>query len=176
MGFTETHRTEQKLEMEFDRLYRENEKKVFSLAWRLTGDEEAAKDIGQKTFLTLHKKLKEVLKHPAPGGWLIQTMHYFVLNHKRELAYRARHEVSLELAERVEATPPTDEIESFQARLPSWVKGPERKILTLYYCYGYSLREISGMVGLTYDATKARMSRIHTKLREYGFDEPDEFD
>lgn len=175
MGFTDAHKTKQELEREFDRLYDEHEQKVFSLAWRLTGDEEAAKDIRQKTFLTLHKNLIKVLGHPAPEGWLIQTAHYFIKTYKREQAYRAMHEMPIELAEQVPAPLSDDEVKDFQERLPSWITAKERRILILYYCYGYSQREISTIVGLTYNAVRARITRLHIKLREHGFDELDGF-
>lgn len=173
MRFGEKRRTKQELEMEFDRLYRENERKVFGLAWRLTGDEEAAKDIGQKTFLTLHLKLRKVLNHPAPEGWLIQTVHYYVNNYKRNQAYRMRHEAPIELAEQLPASRPVDELEDFLELLPDCVTETEKKMLVLYYCYRYSLREIADKLGLTYNAVRARMARVHSKLRECGFDKSD---
>lgn len=177
MRFREKRRTKQELEMEFDRLYRENERKVFGLAWRLTGDEEAAKDIGQKTFLTLHLKLRKVLNHPAPEGWLIQTVHYYVNNYKRDQAYRMRHEAPIELAEELPASRPVDEVKEFLEILPDWVKEKNREkdkeMLVLYYCYRYSLREIASKLGITYNAVRARMTRIHSKLRESGFNKSD---
>lgn len=169
MRIGEKRRTKQELEMEFDRLYRENERKVFSLAWRLTGDVDAAEDIRQKTFLTLHTKLRKVLNHPTPDGWLTQTVHYYAKHYKRERTYNLNHEVPIEVAEQVEAPQPIDELQEFVDSLPVWVKDIERKMLVLYYYYCYSLREIADTLGLTYGATRARMARLHTKLSEQGF-------
>ncbi len=173
MGLRGKRRAKEQLEMEFDRLYRENKQKVFSLAWRLTGDEDAAEDIGQKTFLTLHIKLNEVLSHPAPEGWLIETVHYYVKHYKREQAYRAQREVDIEAADRIPAPQPFNELNDFLDALPGWVQGSEKDMLTLYYYYQYSLREISNMLGVTYGALRTRMVRLHNKLREHWFDKTD---
>lgn len=169
MGVSAKPRTKQERNEAFDRLYLENEQKVFSLAWRFTGDREAAEDIRQKTFLTLHTKLDQVLDHPKPEGWLIQTMRYFVLSYWREEAYRMEHEVVIEVEEQIPARQTVDEIGEFLDSLPSWVNDTERKMLTLYYCGGYPLREISAKLGVTYPAVRARMSRLHAKLRERGW-------
>lgn len=169
MGWSDKRKTTKEMELEFDRLYRENERKVFSLAWRLTGDEEAAKDIRQKTFLTLHIKLKKVLSHPSPEGWLLKTVHYFAKHYEREQRYIGNHEVPIEVAEQIESPQPIDELEEFLESLPDWVKEKQKKLLVLYHFYGYSLREISGMLGLTYGAVRAQMARLHAKLREHGF-------
>lgn len=169
MGVIEKQGTRAELEMEFNRLYYKNEKKVFSLAWRLTGDEEAAKDIRQKTFLTLHIKLKKVLAHPSPEGWLFKTVHNFVMDYQREQAYRGKHEADYELAEQMSAPQPVNEVKEFLECLPPWVTKKQKEMLTLYYCYGYTMREIADKLGLTYDALRARMVRLHAKLREYGF-------
>lgn len=163
-------RTPKELEAEFDRLYLENEKMVYDLAWRLTGNEEAAKDIRQKTFLTLHRKLKKVLRHPAPEGWFFKTVHYFVKHYKRSVAYKSEHELPLSEAELI-AVPPMhgNELESFRGSLPSWVKDIDKELLTLHFYYGYNLKEISVKLGLTHGAARSRMARLIQKLRESGY-------
>ncbi len=169
MGLWEKRKSEKDREAEFDRLYKENEKRIFAIAWRLTGDVDAAEDIRQKTFLTLHTKLKKVLKHPKPDGWLVKTAFHYIKHYKRERAYRLMHETSLELAERMAAPQPVNEVEEFLDDLPDWVGETDKKMLLGYYCYGYTLREISGMIGLTYGSTRIHMSRLIQKLRERGF-------
>lgn len=169
MQFGEKRRTKRELELEFDRLYIENERKVFGLAWRLTGDVEAAEDIRQKTFLTLHSKLRKVLNHPTPEGWLTKTVHYYAKHYQRERMHSLKYEVPIGVAEQVEAPQPIDELQEFIDSLPAWVKDIERDLLVLYYYYCYSLREIADKLGLTYGATRARMARLHAKLKEQGF-------
>lgn len=164
MGLLKKHRSARELEAEFDRLYIENESEIFRLAWRLTGDADAAEDITQKTLLTLHTKLVTVLDHPNPKGWIMQTVHFYVMHHKREQARRAQHEVPIELAEQVAAPQQGNDLESFADSLPEWVCDIDREILTLYYYYGYTLREIAGRVGLTYGGVRNRLSRLLQKL------------
>lgn len=169
MGLANKHWTATELKAEFDRLYQENEQKVFSLAWRLTGDEDAAQDIRQKTFLTLHTKLRKVLNHPNPEGWFTKTVHFYVKHYKREKAYRLKHEASIELAEQMAMPQPIDELKDFLDRIPPWIKDTEKEMLVLYYYHCYSLREIAVKLGLTYGAARVRMTRLHNRLREQGF-------
>lgn len=169
MGVSAKPRTKKELEKAFDELYLENEEKVFSLAWRFTGDREAAEDIRQKTFLTLHTKLDQVLDHPKPQGWLLQTMRFFVLSYWREQAYRTEHEVVFEVEEQLPARQAVDETGEFLDSLPPWLSDTEREMLTLYYCDGYSLQDVSARLGVTYTAVRARMSRLHAKLRKRGW-------
>lgn len=113
--------------------------------------------------------------HPSiptgiPSGRVTQTNSYRVCS-ATKVTYRAMHEMPIELAEQVPAPLSDDEVKDFQERLPGWITAKERRILILYYCYGYSQREISTIVGLTYNAVRARITRLHIKLREHGFDE-----
>lgn len=77
------------------------------------------------------------------------------------------------MAEELPASQPVDELKDFLELLPDCVTETEKKMLVLYYCYRYSLREIANQLGITYSAVRARMTRIHSKLRESGFDKSD---
>ncbi len=167
------HKSAEELQAAFDSLFLENEKTIYNLAWRLTGDADASDDIVQKTFLTLHTKIVEVLNHSNPKGWLFQTAHYYILHYQREQAHKGKYEVPLELAEQIAAPTQVNELGEFLDSLPDWVDDMDRKLLVLYYYYGYTLLEIAEKVGLAYGALRSRMARLLKKLAEYGFGQVD---
>lgn len=171
MGLFWAERTPKELEKEYERLYLENKEKIFDLAWRATGDEEAAEDIRAKTFLTLHKKFTTVLNHPSPVGWLKQTALYFAKHYQREMAQKLSREAPFELAEQVAASQSGRELEDFLDILPKWLKDIDREMLVLYFYYGYTLREIGYKLNLTHGAARNRMARLLQRLREEGFSE-----
>lgn len=170
MGSIWDKRTPKELEAEFDRLFMQDKDMIYNLVWRLTGDREASEDICQKTFLTLHRKLKKVLNHPNPEGWLVKTAHYFVKHHLRGLAYKADHEIPLSDAELFAASPNQgNELEAFLSSLPDWVKEIDRKLLTFHYYYRYNLKEVAAVLGCTHGAVRIRLARLLQKLRETGY-------
>lgn len=171
MRLMRNEKTPKELETEFDRLYLENKEKVFDLAWRLTGDEEAAEDIRAKTFLTFHKKFKDILGHPSPAGWLRKTVIYYAKHYRREMAQKLSREAPFELAEKVAAPQSGRELEDFLDTFPKWLKDIDREMLVLYFYYGYTLREIGGKLNLTHGAARNRMARLLQRLREEGFGE-----
>lgn len=173
MGLPKKRRSAKELSAAFDSLFLENEKKIYNLAWRLTGDADEAEDIVQKTFLTLYTKIKMVLDHPNPKGWLFQTAHYYILHYRREQARKAQREVPIEVAEQIAAPPQGNDLGEFLDSLPEWVSEMDRKMLALYYYYGYSLHEVSEKLGITYGAIRGRMARLLKKLAEYGFGQDD---
>lgn len=171
LGLIRRHRTAKEWEKEFDRLYLEHHKEVFCLAMRLVGDEEAAEDIRQKTFLTLHRKLKKVVDHPNQTGWFIKTVQLFVKHYWREQAYRAEHEVYVESIEEIPGPLSTrDELSEFLDCLPVWLNDGERELLVLAYFYGFTLRDIGNRLGFTHGAVRSRMARLHKKMQEHGYD------
>lgn len=164
------HPTAAELEEKFNRIYEENEEKVFCLALRLTGNQDAAEDIRQETFLALHAKLGRLLNHPDLEGWLYKAAYHFVQHYWRENKNKAQREEPFdEIAEQIPAPPSSGSEKEFIDLLPIWVNSTDAKLLVLYYYYGYSLRDIAERTGISYAGVRDRLARLRQKLREYGF-------
>ena len=63
-------------------LYRQEYPTLYRVAYRLTGCQEDAQDMIQKTFLLAISQQDELGRHPNPGGWLMVTLRQHRINAK----------------------------------------------------------------------------------------------
>jgi RNA polymerase sigma-70 factor (ECF subfamily) len=66
-------------EESFDRIVRYWERKVYSLAWRMLGNNEDAQDVVQETFFSVFRSLRELREPASFSSWLYRI----ALNHCR---------------------------------------------------------------------------------------------
>jgi len=92
-----------------ERLIMRHERKVFALAFRLTGSMADAQDAAQETFVRLHLRLGEIQAERGAGPWLAAV----VVNVCRDIGRRRRRS-------RLAAMPPS-------ADLPDSLPDPERR-------------------------------------------------
>ncbi len=159
--------TNAEYEKEFDRLYLQFEELVFKTALRMTGDNDAAEDIRQSTFLVLHKKLEKAIRSGNVGSWLLTVVKQNVQHYKRTWARKFQYEVGLEQCAEIAARP-SETKEDFLACLPDWVTKRDQDILVWYYYENLSLQEIAPKVHLTYGGMRVHMTRLMAKLRKSG--------
>src|SRR5258708_17376205 len=57
---------------EFEAFFRQHERAIFTYLWRMTGDEQAAYDLSQETFLPAWRPFERVLGSQLPGGRLFR--------------------------------------------------------------------------------------------------------
>src|SRR5262245_41420099 len=55
---------------EFEPFFRMHEPDIFTYLWRMTGDEQAAYDLAQETFLRAWRHFVRIRDYERPGGWL----------------------------------------------------------------------------------------------------------
>lgn len=67
--------------MEFDQLYREYYRSIYTFAYRMTGDSNYAMDITQETFLKLHNHMNESITLENPRAWLYRVAANISNNH-----------------------------------------------------------------------------------------------
>jgi RNA polymerase sigma-70 factor (ECF subfamily) len=134
---------------------------VFRLAYSYTKNREDADDVTQEVLLALWREEKEFSSEEHLRNWLIRV----TLNRCKAL-FRSpwRRRESLEdYAETLGFEQP-EHTELFLA-----VMGLERKYrlpLLLYYFFGYSVREIGGLLQLPENTVSTRLYRARAKLRD----------
>jgi len=73
----------------FEQVYEGYFKRIYRFIFRLTGQEEEAKDLAQETFIKLNNHFSSFLNHGNPRAWVYKVAANTCLNHlKRKEKYR----------------------------------------------------------------------------------------
>jgi len=155
----------------FERLYRLNVNRVYSVCVRMTADRARAEELTQDIFVRAWDKLALFRGESAFSTWLHRLAVNHVLN-ERKSESRRQTRVD-ESVEDVDVLPnarslrdPSPglsmDLESAIAGLPPGA----RKVFVLHDVHGYTHEEIAGMLGVTSGGCKAQLHRARLLLRE----------
>jgi len=157
----------------FEELVRRTYADTYTLALRLVGDEEDARDVVQETYLRVHKGLKKFRGDARFSTWL----HRITANCANTyLGRRGRHQheslpdepsavtanPSDDPEERVRVSGLRDELSNAVQALPPKL----RAVLVLRDVYGLAHHEIAEQLEITESAAKVRLHRARKRLRE----------
>lgn len=157
----------------FERLYRDNVNRVFSLCARMVSDRERAEELTQDVFVRAWEKLHLFRGESSFSTWLHRLTVNLVLNaRKSEGRQRSRYEENDDESGGIDALPgvvgsplaPGDmlDLEQAVAKLPPGA----RRVFVLHDVEGFKHEEIAEMLGVTSGATKAQLHRARLLLRE----------
>ena len=157
----------------FEELVRATYVDTYTLAYRLTADEEDARDVVQETYLRAHRGLKRFRGDAQFSTWLYRITANCASTH---LGRRAKHRHE-ELAddaplpdERLEVDPQLRaENEALRVRLRSAIdRLPPRlrAVVVLRDIYDLPHEAIASELGISETATKVRLHRARRRLRE----------
>jgi RNA polymerase sigma-70 factor (ECF subfamily) len=178
-----THLPDQNDAPTFDRIYETYADKILNLAYRMTGDEEAARDLTQDVFLKVYQKLDTFEHRSEMYTWIYRI----AVNHVYNYLKRTRRSrwTSL-LDKRVgEILAETDVEPGFPSAAPPatadraleeaeradvvWrairTLPPKYQVpVVLYHYEGMSYKEIAEATGLSMSAVETRIHRGRKKL------------
>jgi RNA polymerase sigma-70 factor (ECF subfamily) len=149
----------------FEQIYRRFERPVYTLALRMLGDTDAARDTLHDAMLKVFQRLDQFRGEAPFWGWLRQIALNEALMRLRQ---QDRAETSDELEEFADEAPgpwvhaDASTLERALARLPAQT----RSVLWLYHVEGYSHPEIADLVGKTVSFSKSQVARGTQRLRE----------
>jgi RNA polymerase sigma-70 factor (ECF subfamily) len=157
----------------FERLYRLNLNRVFSLCVRMINDRTRAEELTQDVFVRAWEKLHLFRGESSFSTWLHRLTVNLVLNaQKSDDRSRSRFEENDHESGGMDSLPgvvgmplpPGDMLDLEQAmkRLPPGA----RRVFLLHDVEGYKHEEIAEMLGVTSGATKAQLHRARLLLRE----------
>ncbi len=149
----------------FEQIYRRFERPVYTLALRMLGDAEGAREVLHDAMLKVFQHIGQYRSDAPFWAWLRQVA-------SNEALMRLRRE------HRFEAEPDEDQVVDGAA--PPWVRADAlaleralgqlpaltRSVLWLYHVEGYSHPEIAGMVGKTVSFSKSQVARGTARLRD----------
>jgi RNA polymerase sigma-70 factor (ECF subfamily) len=157
----------------FEELVEITHRRVYSLAFRLTGDRTEAEDVSQEAYLRMFRGLAGFREEAQFETW----MHRIVTNCAISMRKRRGRFGDL-LAEEPEDVPVPDstapalvERDSLSRALALLPEG-QRIAVLLKDVYGLSCKEIGEELGVGEGAVKVRLHRARKRLREL-LDEPD---
>ena len=150
----------------FEQIYRRFERPVYTLALRMLGDAEAAREVLHDAMLKVFQRIDQYRNDAPFWAWLRQIA-------MNEALMRLRRDRRFD----VDAGAETDEIADGDA--PPWVRADAlaleraldklpamtRSVLWMYHVEGYSHPEIADLVGKTVSFSKSQVARGTTRLR-----------
>ncbi len=157
----------------FEELVRATYMDAYSLAYRLTGDEEDARDVVQEAYLRAFRGLKRFRGEAQFTTWLYRITANCASSALGKRA-RHRHEVleedddvvdvsgRLDPAEQADRGVVRDRVKEALAELPPRL----RTVVVLRDVYDLSHEAIAAELGISESAAKVRLHRARRKLRE----------
>lgn len=150
----------------FDALFRVYNPALKRFAYRLSGDEQLAKDAVQETWITLSKTLRRLQDPRGFRIWAYKTVRWRVTDLARRLPPRSEpldtvpENAAAMLTPELEAT--SDQLSALMKVLPD----AERQILALFYLEEMKMTEIAAVIELPVGTVKSRLNRARSRLRK----------
>lgn len=155
---------------QFKTLFLPCHRKLYAVAWRLTGNAQAAEDLVQETFLRLWTHRQQIVSIECVEAYSITTLRRIFYDTKRskqiEASEREISELhvkdSEDLNQRIDAKDEWQRIRTMILALPD----PQGKIMIMRDIEGQTYEEISVETGLTEVNLRSILSRARKRIRE----------
>ncbi len=165
--------TKAELDRDFEQLYRDHLKDVYSYCYYRVGNHHDAEDITEQTFLQAYRHFARA-RRESDGRplrpWLIRIAHNLAANHHRDRSRKPA--AALDSVEPVAHPHGTDRMVEGRERIRQVMAGldqlPEdrREALIMRFSLGMDNREIARALGRTDGATKVLIHRAIKQLSE----------
>jgi RNA polymerase sigma factor (sigma-70 family) len=152
----------------FDDLITRWHRPLWSFVRRLTGDDEAAREILQDVWLRVIRGIPRLRDGSKLRGWLFGIARRTVMDRLRGQYARARTEtLDVDIGE-IPTEPAADEIDDLDALERALTQLPvlEREAITLFYLQELSLNEIADALTIPVGTVKSRLFRGRRLLRQ----------
>lgn len=167
----------------FDRLLGRYEDQVYSVAFRLVGDEDDARDVTQEVFLSAYRHIKKFRGDAKFSTWL----HRITVNTVKNLWARQKRQgrdrtYSLDATDDPDLTAPVDRLADSSPNPRRQAEGTEiwriveeqlqeidpeyREVLVLRFVEGLAYEEIAEATGDPLGTVKSRIFRARRALKE----------
>jgi RNA polymerase sigma-70 factor (ECF subfamily) len=142
----------------------EHEAPLFAYLWRSTGDEGAAYDLRQETFIRAWRHFARVRGYERPLAWLYRVATNLALNYRRDL----RPAVTLVSEDELAASDPAWQLAERDLVRATLLALPqrERQALALRSGQGLSCEEVAQALGVTPAAARTLLWRARERFRE----------
>ncbi len=148
----------------FEQIYRRFERPVYTLALRMLGDAEAARDVLHDAMLKVFQRIAQYRSDAPFWAWLRQiALNEALMRLRRSRRFESEVDIDTIIDEAAPAWVRADSLalERALAELPALT----RSVLWLYHVEGYSHPEIAEFVGKTTSFSKSQVARGTARLR-----------
>jgi RNA polymerase sigma-70 factor (ECF subfamily) len=150
-------------------LYDAHVDRVYRLCYRMTGDEDLAREYTQETFIRAFERLRQFRGDAALSTWLHSITTSVVLNGLRKVKRVREREVALDGVAPVVGASGRRAEPDLKERLHEAIDGlPDiyRLVFVMHDVEGYTHEEIGASLDVATGTSKARLSRARRMLRE----------
>lgn len=151
---------------DFEAFFWRYERDILGYLWRLTGDEQAAHDLSQETFVRAWRSFAKVSGYDQPRAWLFRVASNLGLNHLRGQSRRPVAPLSSEDDLRPHADHAPRIVESDAVR-QALLELPDKQRAALVLCdmYEMTCREAAETLGITQASVKTALWRGRERFR-----------
>jgi RNA polymerase sigma-70 factor (ECF subfamily) len=152
----------------FERLYRENERKVFALCLRMSCDAALAEELTQEVFVRAWRKLGTFRGESAFSSWLYPMAVNVALTERRSRRRREARIVATDDPVRLEPSPrsPAPERGFDLERALGALPPGARAVFVLHDVEGRTHQEVATLLDLAPGTSKAQLHRARRLLRK----------
>ena len=144
------------------------QERLWRHAWRLTGDEDAAYDVLQESWLAITRGLRRLQDAAAFHGWVYQIVSHksrdWIRRESRRRGLKTTLEEQLPDADR-EATLKQQRVDTVREAIQC-LPGSDRAILTLRYEEEFAMAGIAEILNIPEGTVKSRLFHARNRLRE----------
>ncbi len=163
----------------FAQLMRDNEKRIYNLTLRMTGNPEDAMDLAQEAFLNAWRGLKFFKGDSAFSTWVYRLASNACIDHLRRKKRRQDISAPMPVDEEDDSIPdipderfqPEQELERQELRRAvaaglDQLSDEHRQVLVMREVSGLSYQEIGDILDLEAGTVKSRIARARNSLRK----------
>jgi RNA polymerase sigma-70 factor (ECF subfamily) len=149
-------------------LYDSHVDRVYRLTYRLSGDDELARDYTQETFIRAFDRLDSFRRESAFGTWLYAIAMSVTLNGLRSVKRLRTREVALDAAESLGGgrAPVDPDLRDRLHRAIDALPQGYRTVFVMHDVEGFTHEEIGQALGIQTGTSKAQLFRARARLRE----------
>lgn len=153
----------------FEAFFWRYERDILGYLWRLTGDEQAAHDLSQETFLRAWQHFDTIQRYEQPRAWLFRVASNLGINHLRARSRRSQHiAVTEDIQNRETANgDPAHRLAENDAIRQTLLELPPRQRAAVVLCdvYGLSSAEAAEALSLSHGSLKMSLWRGRERFR-----------
>jgi len=151
---------------QFDIIYKENYRKMFSIANKMVNDKDVASDIVQEIFVCYYEKTQGGHVVEKPRSWLLRATINKCIDHSNYRKGFMQLEDLPQNEEALEGKQDKNLSEKIVKKSLGQLKSQKEMQLVLLYSEGYSYREISEITEIRFSSIGKTLSRALKKLKD----------